>query len=102
MTSKRWRGVGPKAVVRATSAASRPRAAFDILLAELLDRTFLRTRRPDRCAHCGGLEASNAVLKPIGWGVRHAWLHDGCSAPWREARRIAAIAKMATMGIVSP
>ena len=88
--------------MRATSAASRPRAAFDILLAELLDPTFLRTRRPDRCAHCGGLEASNAVLKPIGWGVRHAWLHDGCSAPWREARRIAAIAKMATMGIVSP
>ena len=43
----------------------------------------------DRCAHCGGLEASNAVLKPIGWGVRRAWLHDGCWAPWREARRIA-------------
>jgi hypothetical protein len=57
---------------------------------------------PNFCAHCGKREELGAVLKPIGWGARHTWLHDGCWEAWRTARRSAAIEKMASMGIVRP
>ena len=42
------------------------------------------------------------LLLPIGVGARHAWLHDGCWALWREGRRKAAIEALAVMGIVEP
>jgi hypothetical protein len=77
------------------------RAAVDNLVVERMNATHPNTD-PNCCAHCGGPEMSAATLKPIGWGIRHTWLHDDCWAPWREARRVAAVAKMATIRIVMP
>ena len=87
--------------LRGLSHLEAERAAFDNLLVERLNATHPNTPS-DRCAHCGAKETPDAVLKPIGWGASHTWLHDGCWSQWREARRVAAIAKMATIGIVRP
>jgi hypothetical protein len=87
--------------LRGLSRLGAERAAFDNLLVERMNATHPDTPS-ERCAHCGRPETPDATLKPIGWGVRHAWLHDRCWPEWREARRVAAIAKMATIGIVRP
>jgi hypothetical protein len=47
------------------------RAAFDIVLVELLNATH-PSARPDRCTHCGRLETLGATLLPFGGGIRHA------------------------------
>jgi hypothetical protein len=94
-------GCARRLVTVSSSCLEAERAAFDNLLVEQLNATHPDTD-PNRCAHCGRLETLDATLLPIGWGIRHAWLHDDCWAAWREARRIAAVAKMATIGIVRP
>jgi hypothetical protein len=76
-------------------------AAFDIVLVEFLNATHSDTD-PSRCVWCGRPETPEAALLPIGVGARHAWLHDDCWAPWREARRKAAIETLAAMGIGEP
>ena len=103
--ARRWRRVFADNVaailrVRADSIGAR-KVAYENTLTAFLDATHPSTDQ-NRCAHCGGPETPDAVLKPIGWGVRHAWLHDDCWAAWREARRNAAIAELATAGIVGP
>ena len=35
-------------------------------------------------------------------GNLNAWLHDDCAAPWREARRIAAVSELAAARVVRP
>ena len=60
------------------------RVAYEIVLVEFLNRTYPNTAS-DRCACCGRPETPDATLLPIGVGARHAWLHDDCWAPWREA-----------------
>jgi hypothetical protein len=87
--------------IRGLSHLQAERAAYEIVLVERLNATHPDTP-PNRCAHCSRLEASSAALKPIGWGARHAWLHDDCWAAWREARRRVAIMELAAMGIVRP
>ena len=87
--------------VRNLPQAEAERAAFDIVLVEFLNATHPDTD-PLRCAWCGKPETAGAVLLPIGVGARHAWLHSGCWAPWREGRRKAAEKALAIMGIVEP
>jgi hypothetical protein len=36
------------------------------------------------CARCDRTETADDTLLPFGVN-RHAWLHSGCCAPWREA-----------------
>ena len=76
-------------------------AAFDIILVEFLNRTHPDTD-PNRCTWCGRPETADATLLPIGVGVRHAWLHPDCWAPWREGRRAQAIAALAEAGVIKP
>ena len=78
-----------------------PRIAFENLVTERLNATHPDTD-PNRCAHCGKPETLAAILLPIGWGARHAWLHDGCWSAWREKRRAEAIAQLAAMGVTPP
>jgi hypothetical protein len=87
--------------VRGLPRLDAERAVFDIILVEFLNRTHPDTD-PNRCAHCGKCELPDATLLPIGVGVRHAWLHPGCWAAWREGRRQAAIVTLAGMEITEP
>jgi hypothetical protein len=77
------------------------RIAYDNLVTERLNETFPDTD-PSRCAHCGTAETPTNILLPIGAGERHAWLHSSCWAPWREGRRVKAIAELAAMKIEAP
>jgi hypothetical protein len=77
------------------------RTAFEITLVELLNTSHPDTPS-DCCAHCGRPETPDATLKPIGWGVRHAWLHDDCWEQWRTQRRIKAEDELARLGVVKP
>jgi hypothetical protein len=74
------------------------RAAFDIVLVELLNATH-PAADPNRCARCGKPETLDATLTPFGWSERHAWLHSDCWAPWRADRRAKAIAALAAAGV---
>ena len=85
--------------IRGLPRTEAERAAFEIILIERLNATHPDTD-PNRCAHCGKPETPGALLKPIGWGARHTWLHDDCWAAWRAERRIAAIAALAEAGVV--
>jgi hypothetical protein len=77
------------------------RAAYEIVLAEFLNRTYPDTPS-DRCAWCRKPETRDSILLPMGVGARHAWLHSSCRAPWRERRRTEAIAMLAEAGITEP
>ena len=87
--------------VRGLPRPEAERAAFDIVLVEFLNRTHPDTD-PNRCAWCGKRETPDAILLPMGVGARHAWLHSGCCAPWREGQRNAAAEALAAMGIAEP
>jgi hypothetical protein len=56
----------------------------------------------DRCAWCGKSETPDATPLPIGVGLRHAWLHRYCWAPWRDQRRAKAEDDFARLGVVRP
>jgi hypothetical protein len=64
-------------MIRGLSRHDAEREAFEHVVIEFLNET-----RPNsdltRCAHCCGPETPDATLLPIGWGDRHAWLHQGC------------------------
>jgi hypothetical protein len=85
--------------VRNLPQAEAERAAFEIVVVEFLNATHPDTD-PNRCASCGKSETTDATLRPIGVGDRHAWLHDECWAPWREGRRAQAIAALAEAGVI--
>jgi hypothetical protein len=87
--------------VRGLPPPEADRAAFQMVLVEFLNAAHPNTPS-DRCAWCGRPETPDATLLPIGWCARHTWLHSGCWAPWREARRKAAIETLAGMGITEP
>jgi hypothetical protein len=102
----KWRQIFERHVAtimraRNVSRLEAERAAYEIVLIEQLNAIHPDTD-PNRCAHCGKPETPAATLLPIGWGARHAWLHDGCWEPWREKRRAEAIAQLAAMGIIPP
>jgi hypothetical protein len=83
---------------RGLSRAEAERAAFETVLINRLNAIHPDTD-PSRCAHCARPETPDATLLPVGWGERHAWLHDACWAPWRERRRAEAIAARAEAGV---
>ena len=85
--------------VRGLPRLDAERAAFDIILVEFLNRTHPDTSS-DRCAHCRRSETPDAILLPIGVGVRHAWLHPDCWETWRERRRGKAEEDLVRLGIV--
>jgi hypothetical protein len=90
-------------VVRVMRARSLSRSeaeivAFENLVTERLDSTFLDTDST-RCACCGRAETRDSVLLPIGAGSKHTWLHPDCRAPWRARRRAEAIDHLAAMGV---
>jgi hypothetical protein len=92
------------ATIMRVRSLSRPGAeliAFENLVTERLNATHPNTD-PDRCAHCGKAEAPAATLLPIGWGARHAWLHNDCWEKWRAGRRAAVEKELALQGVVKP
>ena len=84
--------------VRGVPRPEAEREAFDIVLVEFLNRTHPDTD-PNRCAWCGKPETLDAILLPIGVGIRHARLHPDCWAPWRARRRAEAIDQLGAIGI---
>jgi hypothetical protein len=77
------------------------KVAFENTAIEFLNATHPDTD-PNRCAHCGGAETPDSVLRPVGAGARHSWLHSDCWEPWRECRKVEAIAMLAEAGITEP
>jgi hypothetical protein len=80
--------------------------AFDAAFNEWLKRSFDLidgSANPSRCAHCGGSEVSDPLL-PFGPNSqgRHAWVHDQCHRPWRNARQEKALAALSADGIEPP
>jgi hypothetical protein len=67
-------------------AACLARFAFEAVLIDWLNATH-PDKLSDRCAHCGKRERPDAVLLPIGVGIRHTWLHRNCWVAWRIQRR---------------
>jgi hypothetical protein len=84
--------------IRGLSCPEAERAAYEILLVEFLNRTHPDTD-PNRCAWCGKPETLDAILLPIGVGIRHAWLHPDCWASWRARRLAEAIDQLGAIGI---
>jgi hypothetical protein len=84
--------------MRALSRREAEREAFQHLVVEHLNATYPNTDHRI-CAHCRGPDLPLTPTLPFGVGDRHAWLHDRCWAPWREARRAAAVKELAAMGI---
>ena len=104
--ARRWRKVfaaGVEAVLRARDVprVEAERVAFANTVTAFLNATHSSTLS-DRCAHCGVLEIPGDPLKPIGWGVWHAWLHDRCWEEWRLRRRAEAIKALAEAGVSFP
>jgi hypothetical protein len=104
--ARRWRRVFEDNVaailrVRSISRAEAAEVAFANTVTAFLNAAHPKTD-PNRCAHCARPETPGATLLPIGWGERHTWLHDDCWAAWREARRNAVIAELATVGVTRP
>jgi hypothetical protein len=77
------------------------RGAYEAVLIEFLNATHPDTPS-NHCAHCGRPETPGAVLQSIGWGVRHAWLHNDCWEQWRAGRRARAEDELARLGVVRP
>jgi hypothetical protein len=82
---------------------ARPEAevlAFEFCLGEWLGQNPVYSPG-DHCYLCGG--RANRSLVPVGLaGAGEVWLHIGCSAAWRTARRADAVAALAAMGITDP
>ena len=76
--------------------------AIDCCVAEWLTRHPVPSP-PGRCAWCSGTGLSGAVVVPFGTeSGNHTWLHSNCWPAWHAARRAAAIAALAAMGIDHP
>jgi hypothetical protein len=63
-------------------------AAYEYALVLWSDGNWPRWLPINRYAHCGGEEAPEWALVPVGW-TRRVWLHRQCWAAWREKRRAA-------------
>jgi hypothetical protein len=87
--------------VREISRTEAETVGFENTVIEFLDATHLDTD-PNCCAHCSRPETPDNVLRPIGVGGRHTWLHGDCVALWREQRRAEAIAALAEAGVAGP
>lgn len=87
--------------MRGLSRFEAERAAFENTVVDHLNATHPDTLS-DRCAHCGKCETPHAILLPIAVGVRHAWLHPACWAPWREGRRLKAEHDLVRLGVAKP
>jgi hypothetical protein len=76
--------------------------AFGACVCEWLNRNPARLS-PGRCLGCGHAEHPHDPLLPFGTeSSGHAWLHSCCWPAWHSARRAAAIAALAAMGIDQP
>jgi hypothetical protein len=75
--------------------------AFQHIVTEYLNETH-PTTDPRVCAHCRGPDLPLTPILPFGVGDRHAWLHQRCRDRWAEARRTAAVERLAAMGIAEP
>ena len=76
--------------------------AFARCAAEWLNRNPVRSP-PGRCVGCGGSERSHDKLLPFGAEqTGDAWLHSRCWPAWLAARKAAAVAALAAMGITPP
>jgi hypothetical protein len=54
---------------------------------------------PGRCAFCGRLESSSAVVLPFGTEPEtHTWLHADCWSAWHQARRAEATESLRATG----
>jgi hypothetical protein len=87
--------------VREISRTEAEKVAFENTLTQFLNATHPDTD-PHRCAHCGGAETPDNVLRPIGVSSHHVWLHSDCWEQWRERRRAEAIAALAEAGVAAP
>jgi len=83
--------------VRGLPRPDAERVAYAIVLTGFLNRTHPNTPS-DVCARCG----QPGDLRPIGWGERHAWVHDTCWRPWNDERQAGAEQELAGMGIARP
>lgn len=92
---------------RASSAGGLPREeaearAFACCIVEWLSRNPVRSL-PGRCLGCSDAEHAHDPLLPFGTETTgHAWLHSRCWPAWHSARKAAAIAALAAMGIDQP
>jgi len=77
------------------------RAAYEIVLVEFLDASHPDTD-PGRCAHCGRPETRGSILRSIGAGARHVWLHSDCWAQWRDRCQNEAVTELAATGLEAP
>ena len=76
--------------------------AFAGCVAEWLNRNPVRSP-PGRCLGCGAPERAHDPLLPFGTeSSGYAWLHSRCWPAWHSARKAAAIAALAAMGIDQP
>ena len=67
--------------VRGLSRSEAEPFAYENTIVDCLNATHPDTLS-DRCAHCGKRERPDAILLPLGVGIRHAWLHPDC---WESA-----------------
>jgi hypothetical protein len=81
-----WRDEEVKCDFRSPRDGTKERA-LESRIVEWLDR-HPAPSPPGRCAWCGGLELSGAVVLPFGTEPgTHAWLHSECWPDWHRARR---------------
>jgi hypothetical protein len=89
--------------VRKLPRPAAEKAAYQNVIVEFLNDSMPSNCDPNTCLWCRRVEDPAAPLIPLGIGRQTAWLHrDPCSDLWRDHRRIEAIAKLASMGIVAP
>ena len=72
--------------------------AFDDVIQHWLIQNPPPPSPPGVCAACRE-RGTPPSLKPFLAGVGHGWLHDHCYAPWRAARREAAVNALAVLGL---
>lgn len=76
--------------------------AFDCCVAEWLHRNP-QYESSARCLVCQHSDRVNDRLLPVGIaGAGEVWLHSSCAREWAVARKSAAVAALAVMGITRP
>ncbi len=76
--------------------------AFACCAAEWLNHNFARSP-PGSCLVCGGADSRHDALLPCGIETTgHVRLHSLCWGAWYGARKVKAVAALATMGVARP
>jgi hypothetical protein len=76
--------------------------AFACGVAEWLNHNFARPPSGS-CLACGGADSRHDALLPYGIeSTGHVWLHSLCWGAWYGARKVKAVAALATMGVARP